>query len=215
MQFDMLELDKAHRYKIMASCITPRPIAWVTSASASGLPNAAPYSFFNMMGDDPPTVALGLLSHAESRLKDTANNIRETGEFVVNLVDEDHAAAMNVTCMDAPPDVDELACAGVSSQASVRVACPRIASAPASFECLTRHVIQTGLHQIVVIGEVIFAHVADRFIQDPERLHIDTPAMRLLARMHGSGWYSRQTDLLQHARPTWAEWSQAHASDES
>ncbi|MDH7640002.1 flavin reductase family protein [Sphingomonas oryzagri] len=205
MDFDMRALPKASRYKILGSCVTPRPIAWVTSRSADGLVNAAPYSFFNVLGDEPPTIALGMLRHGEGRLKDTPRNIVETGEFVVNLVSEDHGQAMNLTCIDAPADVSEVELAGLQLPASIQVAPPRIATAPASFECRVLHAIETGPDQMAVIGEVVHAHVRDEFIEDPERLYIDTLAMKLLARMHGAGWYSRQTDLIQMTRPTWAE----------
>jgi len=207
MQFDMRTLPKASRYKILGSCVTPRPIAWVTSLSADGVPNAAPYSFFNVLGDAPPTIALGLLAHGEARLKDTAANIRATGEFVINLVDETHRRAMNVTCMDAPPEVDEMVCAGIAVEPSKVVAPPRIATAPVSFECRVLHALETGPNQIAVIGEVLYAHVRDEFILDPERLYIDAPAMRLIARMHGAGWYARQTDLFQMERPSWSSWT--------
>lgn len=206
MEFDLRTLAPAARYKLMGSAIVPRPIAWVTSLSAAGIVNAAPYSFFNMMGDAPPTLALGLLPGAGGGFKDTATNIRDTGEFVVNLVGEDQAGAMNITCMDAPPQVDELACAGLSSLLSTAVAPPRIAGAPVSFECRTLHLLETGPGQSVVIGEVLVAHVADAFVLDAERYHLDTPAMKLVARMHGSGWYARSTDLFQMARPNYAEW---------
>ncbi|WP_174296806.1 flavin reductase family protein [Sphingomonas bacterium] len=205
MQFDMRALPKVSRYKILSSCVTPRPIAWITSLSADDVLNAAPYSFFNMLGDDPLTIAVGLLRHGEGRLKDTAANILASGEFVVNLVDEAHGAAMNLTCVDAPPEVDEVALAGVAIAPSVVVKAPRIATAPASFECRTLHAIETGPRQVAVIGEVLYGHLRDAFVQDAERLYIDTPAMKLLARMHGSGWYSRQTDLIQMNRPSWAE----------
>jgi hypothetical protein len=130
MEFDFRALPKAGRYKILGSCVTPRPIAWVTTLSADGVLNAAPFSFFNVLGDDPPTVALGLLAHAEGRLKDTAANIRATGEFVINLVDEAHGEAMNLTCIDAPSDVDEAQLAGLEIAPSARVAPPRILTAP-------------------------------------------------------------------------------------
>jgi flavin reductase (DIM6/NTAB) family NADH-FMN oxidoreductase RutF len=207
MQFDMRALPKASRYKILGSCVTPRPIAWITSLSRDGVLNAAPYSFFNMLGDDPLTIAVGLMMHGEKRLKDTAANILDRGEFVVNLVDEAHGEAMNLTCIDAPPEVDEIALAGLAIAPSITVAPPRIATAPASFECRTLHALTTGPYQTVVIAEVLFGHLRDEFIVDAERLHIDAPAMGLLGRMHGSGWYSRQTDLIQMTRPVWAEWS--------
>jgi len=205
MEFDMAALPKASRYKIMSACITPRPIAWVTSIAPAGHVNAAPFSFFNMMGDDPPTVVLGLLQHREQRPKDTAANIARTSEFVINLVDAAHAQAMNLTCIDAPPDVSEIDLADLHTSPSVTVAPPRIATAPASFECRTLHLIDTGPDQSVVIGEVLFAHVRDEFVIDPARLYIDAPAMQLIARMHGAGHYSRQTDLFHMDRPTWSE----------
>ena len=205
MEFDLRRMAKPDRYKIMGSSITPRPIAWVTSRSAAGVANAAPYSFFNMMGDDPPTLALGLL-RGPAGFKDTASNIRETGEFVVNLVCEAQAEAMNLTCMDAPPEVDELAAAGLETIASTAVAPPRIAGSPVSFECRVLHLIETGPAQLVVIGEVLVAHIQDEFILDAARHHVDPLAMQLIARMHGSGWYARSTDLFQMIRPTYAEW---------
>lgn len=205
MQFDMRALPKASRYKILGSCITPRPIAWVTSLSAEGIANAAPYSFFNVLGDDPPTVALGMLAHAEPRLKDTAANIRSSGEFVINLVDEAHAEAMNLTCIDAPPEVDEIALAGLETIASSVVKPPRIATVPVSFECRVLHLIETGPRQIAIIAEILVAHVQDIFVSDPQRLYLDTPAMKLIARLHGAGWYSRKSDLFQMVRPKWRE----------
>ena len=203
MEFDFATLPRAGRYKVMASCIAPRPIAWITSLSGEGLVNAAPYSFFNMLGDDPPTIVVGMMAHGDARLKDTAANIRATGEFVVNLVDESHAEAMNLTCIDAPPDVSEADLAGIELTPSVRIAPPRIATVPASLECRALHIIETGPNQLAVIGEVIFAHVADAFVEDVERLYINTPKMGLIGRLHGAGWYSRTTDRFQLSRPTW------------
>lgn len=214
MDFDLRRLPRADRYKIMGSSITPRPIAWVTTRGADGVTNAAPYSFFNMMGDDPPTIALGLLPAAGGGLKDTATNILETGEFVVNLVAEAMAEAMNVTCMDAPRGVDELACAGVGAAPSQAIAPVRIADAPVSFECRTLHAIETGPAQTVVIGEVLVAHVRDDLVLDADRRHLDTPAMGLIARMHGAGWYARSTDLFQMERPTYAAWLAAQGTAE-
>lgn len=205
MQFDFGVLHAADRYKILTGSVTPRPIAWVTTQDSGGTRNAAPYSFFNVMGDEPPTVALGLLKREGGGLKDTAANILATGEFVVNLVAEADAAAMNLTCVDAPPGIDEIAFAGLATAPSIAVAPPRIASAPVAFECRTLHALRTGEHQTIVIGEVLIAHVADAFVLDAERLHLDTPAMRLIGRMHGGGWYARTTDLFQIERPRWAD----------
>ena len=204
MEFDLRALAKAERYKILASCVMPRPIAWVTTRSADGVRNAAPYSFFNVMGDDPPTIALGMLAHPE-RMKDTPANIIATGEFVVNLVDEANAAAMNATCIDAPPEVDEFDLAGIEALPSQTIGPPRIASAPASFECRALHILYTGPNQIAVIGEVLYAHVRDEFVLDPGRFHFDSRAMALIGRTYGAGWYSRQTDQFQMVRPIWSD----------
>ncbi|MFB9270095.1 flavin reductase family protein [Bradyrhizobium erythrophlei] len=205
MLFDMETLDAAGRYKILTATVTPRPIAWVTTVSEDGVVNAAPYSFFNVLGHEPPTLALGLLA-GQGRFKDTATNILATGEFVVNLVSEANAAAMNVTCIDAPPEIDELRLAGLTAAPSHAVRPPRIKESPVSFECRTLTSLVTGPRQTAVIGRIVRAHVDDAVIQDKERCHIDTPALQLIGRMHGSGWYARCSDLFQMDRPSWAEW---------
>ena len=205
MLFDMETLEAQNRYKILASTVTPRPIAWVTTLSEDGVVNAAPYSFFNALGHEPPTLALGLLA-GKGRFKDTATNILATGEFVVNLVSEKNAEAMNVTCIDAPPDIDELELAGLTPVPSHAVRPPRIAESPVSFECRVLTSLVTGPHQTIVIGRILRAHIDDAVVQDKARCYIDTQALRLIGRMHGSGWYARCTDLFQMDRPAWAEW---------
>jgi flavin reductase (DIM6/NTAB) family NADH-FMN oxidoreductase RutF len=207
MQFDMEQLAPELRYKILTATVTPRPIAWVTTLSPDGIVNAAPYSFFNVMGHEPPTVTIGLLRAAGTQFKDTAANILATGEFVVNLVSQAMVGAMNVTCMDAPPEVDELAAAGLEALPCAKVKPPRIGGSPVSFECRMLTSLVTSPRQTIVIGRVVHAHVADAFVTDAARCHIDTPALDLVARMHGSGWYARQTDLFQVDRRSYAEWS--------
>lgn len=201
MRFDLRELPPATRYKIMTATITPRPIAWVTSMSADGVRNAAPFSFFNMVGDDPPLLALGIMHRPDGRLKDTTANILATGEFTVNLVSEDDADRMNRCSADAPPDVDELAYAVIDTAPASLIRPPLIASAPASFECRRHMVIETGPRQTLILGEVLAAHIADRFILDEGNHHIDTPAMKLIGRTHGRGWYVRNGQTLQMDRP--------------
>jgi len=204
MLFDMETLEPQNRYKILTATVTPRPIAWVTTISEDGVVNAAPYSFFNAFGNDPPIVAIGVLS-GPGRFKDSATNILATGEFVVNLVSEANAEAMNVTCIDAPPEIDELALAGLTAAPSAAVRPPRIAESPVSFECKILSSLVTGPRQTIVIGRIVRAYVADPVVLDPVRCHIDTPALKLIGRMHGSGWYARSSDLFQMDRPSWAE----------
>lgn len=203
MQFDMEQLSADKRYKLLTATVTPRPIAWVTSQSADGVVNAAPFSFFNVMGHEPPTVTLGLLRKADGGYKDTAANIMATGEFVINLVSEAMAESMNETCTNAPPEVDELQLAGLSAVPSLAVAPPRIAGCPVSFECRSLSSIVTGPCQVIVVATVLRAHIEDEFLLDAERCHVDTPALKLVSRMHGSGWYARSTDLFQLNRPTY------------
>jgi flavin reductase (DIM6/NTAB) family NADH-FMN oxidoreductase RutF len=205
MLFDMESLPPQDRYKILTASVVPRPIAWVTTRSRAGAVNAAPFSFFNAMGSDPPTVVLGIVPR-EGRLKDTAANIQETAEFVVNLVSEANAEAMNVTCIDAPPDIDELQLARLTPVPSRSVAPPRIGESPVSFECRLLASLVTGPLQSLVVGRVVCAHVDDAFVLDAKRCHLDTGAMRLIGRMHGSGVYVRSTDRFEMQRPTWAEW---------
>jgi len=199
MDFDFAQMTGPDRYKLMSASITPRPIAWITTLSKEGVRNAAPYSFFNMMGADPALVAIGLMRRPDGSYKDSAQNIIDTGEFVVNLVGEPDAAAMNVTCIDAPPEVDELTDAGLETAPSLGIAPPRIASAPVSMECRLFHRLDAGLSTIV-LGEVRHFHIKDELV-DADRLHVDTLAMQLVARMHGAGWYTRSTDLFQLVRP--------------
>ncbi len=205
MMFDFATLATPDRYKILGSSVVPRPIAWITTLSADGIINAAPYSFFNVMGSDPPTLAVGMLAGKDG-LKDTPANIVATEEFVVNLVSEAQAEPMNITCIDAPANVDELALAGLTALPSAKVKPPRIAGAPVSFECKTLTCLTTGPNQMIVIGEVLCAHVDDRFVLDAQRCHLDTTAMGLVGRMHGGGWYARTTDLFSLDRPSWASW---------
>lgn len=201
MDVDMRTLDPARRYKIIGACITPRPIAWVSSLSARGVPNLAPYSFFNAIGNDPPMIALGLVAHPAKGAKDTAGNIRDTGGFVVHLVDEAHADAMNRSSVDHPHGVDEGALLGLDMVSAVTVGAPRIASAPVAFECETRHLIETGPNQFAVLAEIVHAHIADAFVTDAGRLHFDIAAMNLISRLHGAGWYGRQSDRFEMLRP--------------
>lgn len=201
MLFDMSTLAPQSCYKILTATVTPRPIAWVSSQSSNGTVNVAPFSFFNIMGHNPPTVTLGLLQKDNGKHKDTTQNILETGEFVINLVPFHLAEAMNQTCANVASEVNEFELAGLTEVASIAVAPPRILESPVAFECKTLQAIETGPGQFVIIGKIFYAHIDDQFIQSVERLHIDACAMDLVARMHGSGWYSTVRDRFQLKRP--------------
>lgn len=207
MQFTMAELDPATRYKLMVNTIHPRPIAWVVSTAGNGTVNAAPYSFFNAMGGTPPLVAIGIgaddVRAGEAR-KDSLRNIVDRGEFTVALVSEDQAVAMVRTAADAPRDASELSAAGVAHEPSALISVPRIAGAPVTFECRLWQFVETHENGGIVIGEVLATHIDDRFVSDDAgRLRIDAPAMKLVGRAHGAGWYWRGSDQVKIDRVRW------------
>lgn len=209
MRFDLDRLNDQVTYKLLAATVVPRPIAWVTTLSQDGKINAAPYSFFNVMGAAPPTVALGLLADPDRGFKDTATNIMATGEFVVNLVPETLVQQMNITAVDAPRGVNELDLAGLATQPSDHVKPPRIAESPVAFECSNLTSIVTGPHQTVVIGRVHVIHIADAFVKDAENGYVHTPDLDLVARSYGAE-YIRTKDRFDLARPIWRDWIAAH-----
>jgi len=180
MQFDFRALSPLQRYKLLTDAIKPRPIAWVTTLSASGVLNAAPFSFFNAMGHAPPILAIGFLLGPDGLLKDTVNNIVETGEFVVNLVPERLRAAMSETARELPPDEDELALGGLATLPSISIAPPRIAESPVNFECRRLEAFWSSPTQVMMIGEVLVAHVGDSYLTSAEDFQIDVASLGLL-----------------------------------
>lgn len=205
MYYDTGDTDTQTIYKLMVSTVTPRPIAWVTSQSPDGVLNAAPYSFFNAMGPNPPTLALGLMHDPVRGRKDTASNILDTGEFVVNLVPRTLAEAMNVTAIDAPSEIDELELAGLATVPSTKVAPPRIAGSPVQFECSLFSGVATGPRQLLVIGRIEAIHIADDKMLDPGRDYVDTPGLDLIARLHAAGWYQHGGERFEMKRPVYGK----------
>lgn len=203
MEFDIEVLDTGQSYKLMASVVVPRPIALVSTVDASGTVNAAPYSFFNMIGSSPPTVVLGVGNKGPGTPKDTRANIERTGEFVVNLVHYELAGAMNLCAIEFPEGESELQHAGLTPAPSSRIAAPRLAEARVSLECRLHSVVDVGDNKIV-LGQVVFLHIADEFVDGD--LHVKADALDLIGRMHGGGWYLRTTDLFDLPRPNYADW---------
>jgi flavin reductase (DIM6/NTAB) family NADH-FMN oxidoreductase RutF len=154
MLFDFEKLAPQDCYKLVVSSVVPRPIAWVVTQDEAGTVNAAPYSFFNAFSDDPVVVGFGAGPRGPGVLKDTADNIRRTGEFVVNLVPESAIHGMNTTAIDFPPGVDELAEAGLTKAPSAKIKPPRIAESPVALECVTFQLIPAGRHTIGLDGVV-------------------------------------------------------------
>jgi flavin reductase (DIM6/NTAB) family NADH-FMN oxidoreductase RutF len=206
MLFDFATLDASNRYKLLVSTVVPRPIAWVVSQDADGRLNAAPFSFFNVFGEDPALIIIGIGGRQPGHAKDTVSNVRRTGQFVVNLVSEETAKAMNITAIDFPPEVDELAEAGLTTAPSVHVRPPRIAESPVALECEQFALLDLNESRTLVLGKVLAMHVRDEAVLDAERYYIDTPKLGLVGRMHGRGWYSRTTDRFEMKRIAAKDW---------
>jgi len=198
------DLEPRERYKLLCASVTPRPIALVTTLSMEGVVNAAPFSFFNVFSEDPALIVLGLQHKPGNDPKDTTRNIAAAGEFVVNLVDEALAEAMNICAIDFPPEVSEIDAAGLSLLPGVTVPVPRIAEAPFALECRKTVSLAFGPHRELLIGEVVRIHAREGLV-DPATLRVSMSAYKPVGRMFGDG-YSRQNDRFDMKRGTYAEW---------
>lgn len=206
MLFDFDTISPQDRYKLLVSTVGPRPIAWVVTQDAQGVTNAAPFSFFNAISGDPPLVIIGIGGRKPGDAKDTGNNIRETGQFVVNMVSDANAQAMNITAIDFPHGVDEIKEAGLTTLPSVKIKVPRIAESPVALECERFMNIDLGSDRTLVIGKVLAVHVQDDCVLNAERCYIDNEKLDLIGRLHGAGWYSRTRDRFDLPRIALADW---------
>jgi flavin reductase (DIM6/NTAB) family NADH-FMN oxidoreductase RutF len=207
MHFDLAEIPTQDAYKLLVSTVVPRPIALATTVDLEGRVNAAPFSFFNAVSSVPPVVVLGISGgpYGIDGYKDTERNIRDTQEFVVNLVDEALAERMNICAIDFPNEVRELEMAGLTPLPSAGVRAPRIAQSPVSFECKRITGLSLGPRSVLEVGRVIHIHIRDDLV-DPERYYVHTEKMGLVGRMHGRGWYARTSDLFLMDRLTPETW---------
>jgi flavin reductase (DIM6/NTAB) family NADH-FMN oxidoreductase RutF len=183
--WDFGALPAASRYKLLVALVIPRPIAFVSTRSPQGVDNAAPFSFFNVMGEDPPIVVLSMDRRSDGTHKDSARNILETREFVVNMVDEPLLERMHRCSVAFPPEVSEFAETGLTPVPGVRIAAPRIGESPASFECRL-HAHLPFVQRDLFVGEVLWAHVRAGLV-DPATLRVVpeyAPVGRLYANLY-------------------------------
>ena len=199
MELDLENQFADRAYPILASLVTPRPIAFVTTISPDGKVNAAPFSFFNLFGAEPPILAIAPGDRDDGTPKDTARNIRLTHEFVVNLVDEAIAEAMNQCAASLPYGENELEHAGLHAAPSTVVKAPRIAEAPASLECVEWGTLQIGDNRMV-IGLIRRLHLRDALF-DAEKKRVHTEKLHVIGRMAAPHWYCRTRDLFEMIRP--------------
>jgi flavin reductase (DIM6/NTAB) family NADH-FMN oxidoreductase RutF len=187
--------------------VAPRPIGWITTQDRSGKVNLAPFSFFNAVSSDPPMVFYGANgSHeADDGEKDSLRNVRETGEFVCNLVTWELRQQMNDTSTPAPPGVDEMVAAGLTAQPSRLVKPPRVAASPAHLECKLHQLVElppdprSGKRNVMVIGHVLAIHIDDSYIVDGR---FDTARAQPVARL-GYQDYAVVTEAFAMKRPPW------------
>ena len=195
-----LEGQLAERaYPILASLVTPRPIAFVTTVSSDGKVNAAPFSFFNLLGANPPILAFAPGDREDGTPKDTTRNIRLTHKFVVNLVDEAIAEAMNKCAASLPYGENELIPAGLHSTPSTAVKPPRILESPVSLECQEWGTLQIGDNR-VVIGLIKRVHLREELF-DAEKKRVRTDKLFLIGRMASPHWYCHTRDRFEMIRP--------------
>jgi flavin reductase (DIM6/NTAB) family NADH-FMN oxidoreductase RutF len=186
-------------YGVLASLVTPRPIAWVTTLGPDGVVNAAPFSFFNLLGSSPPILGFCPANRDDGTPKDTARNIRLSHEFVVNLVDEKVAEAMNLTASTLPYGASEIQLAGLTTAPSSVVKPPRIAEAPASIECTEWGTLEIGGNRLI-IGLIKRVHVRDELF-DAETLRVRLDKFHVIGRMASPNWYCRTHDRFEMVRP--------------
>jgi flavin reductase (DIM6/NTAB) family NADH-FMN oxidoreductase RutF len=202
MEIDPLSLPWNSVYKILIGSVVPRPIGWISSIDSEGCANLAPFSFFNVVCANPPHVLFcPMIRATDQKPKDTLRNVRASGEFVVNIVTEELAQAMNLTSTELPADVNEFELSGLTPQPSAVVRPPRVAESPLHFECKVATIFDIGDQPgsgSVVIGRVVHIHVREDVLIESDK--IDLEKLKPIGRLAGSG-YCRVTDLFQMIRP--------------
>jgi flavin reductase (DIM6/NTAB) family NADH-FMN oxidoreductase RutF len=207
MNFDLLHSPASQTYKLLVGLVAPRPIALITSQDEDGLLNAAPFSAYNYLCIDPPILGVGVAGRSgePSVPKDTARNIRRTGEFVVNVVTEDIAEKMNLCAIDFPSELSEVELAGFTTAPSQVVKPPRLAEAHAALECREYKTIEIGRSSII-LGRVVAVYVEDQYV-DPTGPYIKAEELHAIGRMNGQGNYVRTRDaFMTIPRISYEEW---------
>jgi flavin reductase (DIM6/NTAB) family NADH-FMN oxidoreductase RutF len=182
-RIEACKLDGHASHDLLKACVVPRPIAWISTQDDNGVANAAPYSCFTFVATVPPMVCFSV-ELRDGRKKDTLRNIEQTGDFVVNLVSEELAEAMNATAEGFPPEVSEILKVGLTPVAGEAVQSPRIAECAVSLECRVTQILELGRSRhSLVIGEVVLVHVRDEFTRDGS---IDLSQLRPVGRLAGN-----------------------------
>ncbi|RWX00385.1 flavin reductase family protein [Flavobacterium cerinum] len=201
MEIDPLETSQKNIYKILTGAVIPRPIGWISSISEDGVPNLAPFSFFNAVGEDPPHVMFSTVRTGDKN-KDTLNNVLATKQFVVNMATEELVEAMNATSIELPPNGNEFEYAGLTPIPSIKVKPFRVKESPITFECELVHHYSLEDHKnggaTIMIGRIIMFHVDESVLLDDYKINMDT--YRPVARLAGSN-YAKLGEIFSIKRP--------------
>lgn len=211
MEFDFTKLEMESRYRLLTNFIGPRPIALVTTRSATGRSNAAPMSFFNVFSHEPPIVVLGIQPRATGEDKDTVVNIRRTGEFVVNMVDMALSQQMLVCGLGFESDVDELEMAGLPTARGAQIDVDYVTNAPCAFECRVERLIEYP-RRLLVLGEVVHMHVRRDCLDEAGR-YVNPEVYQPIARLHADNYITSDRQFVLKA-PTIADVLKANESGE-
>ena len=185
MDLELARLPAHERYKLLIGLVIPRPIAWVSTWSENGVANCAPFSFFNVISEEPPLCILSFNRRSDGAMKHTLKNIRRTQEFVVNLADEGTANAMHLSSAELPESESEFARAGLTAVPARVVRHPRSGEAAASLECRVERRIEFGPEREMVVGEILLIHARDGII-DPLTKRISEERYRPVGRLFAS-----------------------------
>ncbi len=202
--FDFATLSGPQRYKLLCGLVVPRPIALITTVSAGGVVNAAPFSFFNVFSENPPLVVVGLQVKSDQTPKDTTRNVRANGLFVINMVDEALAAAMVDCSIGFPADISEPEALQLPLSAGVHVPVPHLAGAPAALECRKITMMNFGADRDLLVGEVLGIQVRDGVV-DPATLRTDYDHYLPVGRVAGT-MYARMHDRFEIKPDTFESW---------
>jgi flavin reductase (DIM6/NTAB) family NADH-FMN oxidoreductase RutF len=202
MELDPTTLAWNSVYKLLIGSVVPRPIGWISTINAEGQPNLAPFSFFNVVCANPPTILFcPMIRSLNGQPKDTLNNIRTNGEFVVNIVSGELVEAMNRTSVEAPPEVNEFAFAGVEAAPSLTVRPPRVAASPIHFECKLNQIIEISQQPgggCVIIGTILHMHIDESVLTGTDKINL--AVLKPVGRLAGN-FYTRTTDVFELERP--------------
>jgi flavin reductase (DIM6/NTAB) family NADH-FMN oxidoreductase RutF len=189
MEFNPDTLEASAIYKLLTGSIIPRPIGWISTIDEKGINNLAPFSYFNMIGDDPPHVMFSTRRDNNTN-KDTLNNVLNTKQFVVNMVTEELVEQMNATAQMVPSEVDEFQLVGVTPTPSTKIKPMRVQESPIQFECeLVHHYFLKNHKQggaCIMIGRIVMMHFDEKVILDNYKINMET--YKPVSRLAGSNY---------------------------